>query len=203
MRGTIGATAMHLMNARKFGSNATALIVVLLVVTAAQAAPAIKSLSVTSGPVGTAVTITGSAFGTTQGTSEVTFNGTTATVTSWSATSIAVIVPAAATTGDVIVTVSDTESNGVVFTVTPKITALSFPGGPAQMGVIITGTTFGSTQGTSTITLNGTAMTVISWSSTSIKAQVPTAGTSGNIVVKVAGNSSNGQSFTVTAYGCT
>ena len=38
--------------------------------------PGIGSLSVTSGPVGTAVTITGTNFGATQGTSTVKFNGT-------------------------------------------------------------------------------------------------------------------------------
>jgi hypothetical protein len=180
-----------------------AMLVIVLASIAAQAAPAITKLSVTSGPVATPVTITGTAFGATQGTSKVTFNGTTATVSSWSATSIAVTVPAAATTGNVVVTVSGTASNGVAFTVTPHITTLSFPSGPAQMGVIITGTTFGAAQGASTITLNGTAMPVITWSSTSITAQVPVGGTTGNIVVKVVGNSSNTKAFTVAAYGCT
>jgi hypothetical protein len=47
--------------------------------------PSITSLSPTSGPVATAVTIAGANFGTTQGTSTVTFNGTTATPTSWGA----------------------------------------------------------------------------------------------------------------------
>jgi hypothetical protein len=180
-----------------------AMLVIALASIAAQAAPAITKLSVTSGPVATPVTITGTAFGATQGTSKVTFNGTTATVTTWSATSIAVTVPAAATSGNVVVTVSGTASNGVAFTVTPHITTLSFPAGPAQMGVIITGTTFGAAQGASTITLNGTNMSVITWTSTTITAQVPVGGTTGNIVVKVAGNSSNTQAFTVAAYGCT
>src|SRR5262249_54146471 len=54
----------------------------------------------------------------TQGTSTVTFNGTTATPTSWSATSIVVPVPAGATTGNVVVTVGGLASTGVSFTVT-------------------------------------------------------------------------------------
>ena len=74
--------------------------------------PTITSLAPTSGPVGTAVTITGTNFGATQGTSTVTFNGTTATPTSWSATSIVVPVPAGATTGNVVVTVGGLASNG-------------------------------------------------------------------------------------------
>jgi hypothetical protein len=203
MRSNTILIEMRLPQAARLIVCGIAMLVIVLTGIAAQAAPAITKLSVTSGPVGTPVTITGTAFGATQGTSKVTFNGTTATVTTWSATSIAVTVPAAATTGNVVVTVSGTASNGIAFTVTPHVTTLSFPSGPAQMGLIITGTTFGAAQGASTITLNGTTMPVITWTSTTITAQVPTGGTTGNIVVKVAGNSSNTQAFTVTAYGCT
>jgi len=80
------------------------------------AAPVITSLSSTSGPVGMSMKITGTNFGPTQGT--VTFNGTTATVTSWNATSILTSVPSGATTGNVVVTVGGVASNGVSFTVT-------------------------------------------------------------------------------------
>jgi hypothetical protein len=77
-------------------------------------APSITSLSVTSGTVGTAVTITGSDFGS-SGT--VTFNGTAATVTSWSAGSISVTVPVGAVPGsvNVVVTVNGVTSNAVAF----------------------------------------------------------------------------------------
>jgi len=80
-------------------------------------APSITSLSPTSGAVGTAVTIGGSGFGASQSTSTVKFNGTTATPTSWLATSIVAPVPTAATTGSVVVTVGGVASNGVNFTV--------------------------------------------------------------------------------------
>src|SRR5262249_59695343 len=81
------------------------------------APPSISSLSLTSGPVGTSVTINGSNFGTTQGTSTVKFNGIAATpITSWSATQIVAPVPTGATTGNVVVTVSNKASNGVNFT---------------------------------------------------------------------------------------
>ena len=52
--------------------------------------PAITNLNPTSGPVGTSVTITGTNFG---AAGTVTFNGTTATPTSWTATSIMAPVP--------------------------------------------------------------------------------------------------------------
>src|SRR5260370_28720705 len=117
--------------------------------TRAQAAgPTISSLSVTSGPVGTSVTITGSSFGSNQGSSTVKFNGTTATATSWSATSIATTVPTGATTGNVVVTVSNKASNGVNFIVTPHITNLSPTSGAVGALGTITRTTFVSTQAT-------------------------------------------------------
>ena len=89
------------------------------------ATPSITSLNPTSGPVGTGVTITGTNFGSSQGTSTVTFNGTAGTSTSWSATGIAVPVPIGATTGNVLVTVRGVASNGVSYTVTtpPTITS--------------------------------------------------------------------------------
>jgi hypothetical protein len=79
--------------------------------------PSVTSLTPTSGAAGTAVTITGTNFGTTQGTSTVTFNGTAASPTGWSATSISTPVPAGATTGPVVVTVNGVASNGVAFTI--------------------------------------------------------------------------------------
>ena len=77
--------------------------------------PNITSVSPSSGPVGTSVTITGTNFGATQGT--ISFNGTPATPTSWSATSIVASVPAGATTGNVVVAVGGVASAGVAFSV--------------------------------------------------------------------------------------
>jgi hypothetical protein len=161
--------------------------------------PTITSLSPTSGPVATAVTIAGNNFGATKGTSTVTFNGTAATPTSWSATSLVVPVPAGATTGSVIVTVGGLASNATSFTVTvaPTITSLSPTSGPVATAVTIVGTGFGATQGTSTLTFNGTTATPTSWSATSIVVPVPTGATTGNVVVTVNGLASNAVSFTV------
>jgi len=86
-------------------------------------APAITSLTPSSAAVGTAATIAGTDFGAIQGTSTVTFNGTVATPTSWSATNIVAPVPSGATTGPVVVTVNGAASNGVAFSV------MSPPGG--------------------------------------------------------------------------
>jgi len=63
------------------------------------------------------VTIAGTNFGSAQGGSTVTFNGTAATPANWSASSIEAPVPAGAASGDVVVTVNGTASNGVQFLV--------------------------------------------------------------------------------------
>src|SRR2546429_15773 len=163
-------------------------------------APSIASLNPTSGLVGASVTIAGANFGATQGTSTVTFNGTAATPTSWSATSIVAPVPSGATTGNVVVTVGGVASNGVSFTVTvpaPSITSLSPTSGIIGTSVTIAGANFGATQGTSTVKFNGTVATPTSWGATSIVAPVPAGATTGNIVVTVGGVASNGASFTV------
>src|SRR5216684_3210987 len=83
-------------------------------------APSITSLTPASGPFGFSVTIAGSNFGSTQGTSTVTFGGINAAVTSWSAGSIVVTVPAGVPLGavPVVVTVPGAgASNSVTFTV--------------------------------------------------------------------------------------
>ena len=98
---------------------------------AISSAPTLLSLSPTAGSTGTVITISGSGFAATQGTSTVTFNGTTAAPTSWSATSIVVPVPVAATTGNVVVTVGGLARNALTFTVTaaPTFTSLAPTGG--------------------------------------------------------------------------
>jgi sugar lactone lactonase YvrE len=78
-------------------------------------APVIDLVNPASGTIGTSITISGSNFGAVQGSSTVTFNGITATPTSWTNTSILAPVPAEATSGPVVVTVGGVASNGVNF----------------------------------------------------------------------------------------
>ena len=172
--------------------------------TVTSSSPSITSLSPTSGVVGAAVTIAGSNFGASQGTSSVTFNGKTATPTSWSATSIVAAVPAGATTGSVVVTVGGVASNSVTFTVAtagPSISSLSPTSGVVGTPVTITGSNFGSSQGTSSVSFNGIIGAPTSWTATSIVVPVPTGATTGGVVVSVGGVASNGMTFTVTTPG--
>src|SRR5204863_2248 len=116
----------------------------------AAAAPTISSLTPTSAAVGASVTIAGSAFGSTQGTSTVKFNTTTATVTTWGAASIVAVVPVGATTGNVVVTVAGVPSSGTSFSVVPapSITTLTPSSGAVGVSVTIAGASFGAAQGT-------------------------------------------------------
>jgi len=79
--------------------------------------PAITSLAPTAGPAGTSIIITGSGFGATQGSSTISFNGITATASSWSDTTVVTTVPVGATTGMVVVRGGGGPSNGLLFAV--------------------------------------------------------------------------------------
>jgi hypothetical protein len=145
------------------------------------------------------VTITGANFGPTQGTNGVTFNGIPASVVSWAAGSILAQVPEGATTGNVVVTVGGAASNGVLFTVVgvPSITGLSPTSGPVGTVVTITGTNFGTAQGSSLLNFNWAAATPTFWSDTTITVPVPLSASTGSVVVTVYGAASNGVKFTV------
>jgi hypothetical protein len=71
------------------------------------------------GPSGSSVTITGTNLGSMQGASSVSFNGVTATVSSWSAMTVVAIVPTSATSGPLVANVNGVSSNGLTFTVGP------------------------------------------------------------------------------------
>lgn len=161
--------------------------------------PSISSLSPTSGCASSSVTIAGTTFGSSQGSSTVTFNGALAAPTSWSDTSIVVPVPSNASTGPVVVTTSDGASNGVTFTIpgAPTISGTSLSSGSIGTAVTIDGSCFGTSQGGSTVTFNGVSATSTSWSETAINTSVPGNASSGPVLVKVNGVNSNGVLFTV------
>ena len=162
-------------------------------------APVISRLDPDSGLVDASVTIEGSNFGTSSGT--VTFNGTTASTTSWDSNEIQTSVPSGATTGPVVVRTSGGQSSaGVSFTVTlpaPVISRLDPDSGLVDASVTIEGSNFGTSSGT--VTFNGTTASTTSWDSDEIQTRVPDGATSGAVVVRTAGGqSSAGVAFTVT-----
>src|SRR5580658_11224417 len=60
---------------------------------------------------------------------------------------------------------------------TPKITLMTPQEGPVGTVVVIIGSGFGTTQGSSTVTFNGTPVTWVSWGSSTLQVEVPVGAT--------------------------
>ena len=173
------------------------------VVAPTSAAPQITSLNRNYGAPYATITLTGSNFGSTQGSSTVAFNGVNASsYSSWSSTSIAAVVPTSATSGNVTVTVggqTSATSSATAFTVypDPKITAISPTSGSVGTVVTITGTNMkdGGTHGS--VTFNGVYTPYNSVSATSIQVAVPSGASTGPISVYANGAVANSATFTV------
>ena len=155
--------------------------------------PVVTSVSPSSGPVGTQIQVTGSGFGATQGSSSLLVSGNTASVTSWSDTSITATVPQAAYTGGVYIFNGSVYSNtNITFTVpVPQITSLVPSSGVVATQVTINGTGFHSSQSSNSVTFNGYTASVSSWSDTQIIASVPVNARTGPVRVNLYGNPSN------------
>ncbi|MEW6554180.1 MAG: IPT/TIG domain-containing protein [Actinomycetota bacterium] len=153
------------------------------------------------GTQGATITLQGSGFGATRGTSYVKFGTVKVTnYISWTPNEIQVKVPAgAAGLLNVSVTTTGGTSNLLPFKVTPRITKISPASGPVGTTVTVTGAGFGATRGTSTVKFGITAVTsYVSWSNTQIVVKVPQTGVgTKDIVVTTSGGKSNGFPFTV------
>src|SRR5579864_3210222 len=173
--------------------------------------PGISSLSPTSGAPGTPVTINGSNFGSTQGSSTVTFNGVpAASITTWGTSSITAVPPSNVTTGPINVTVNSINSNPTqTFTVTtPAIGNLSPPAAAVGALVNINGSGFYSQGLTTQVYLNGVQVPIAYWGgnptypsmgTNQLTVRVPTGATSGNLTVVIGSVTSNAVAFTVEA----
>jgi uncharacterized repeat protein (TIGR03803 family) len=160
-------------------------------------APTINSFTPTSGPVGTAVLITGSNL---TGATRVSFNGVNAvSYTVNSDTQITVTVPTGATTGTLtVITPGGTATSASSFTVLPAPTISSFSpvSGPIATTVTIKGTHF---TGTTAIVFNKTAVTSFTVKSdTQLSTRVPNGATTGPIKVTApGGTATSSTSFVV------
>lgn len=138
------------------------------------------------GAPGVAVMITGSHFDPLPANNTVRFNGIAATVTSASATSLVVTVPAAATTGKISVTVgSSTGASGQNFIVTapdtPTVDSFTPTTGASGTTVTVTGTKFDPAAGKTTVKLNAATLTATGMSTTQFSFAVPANVGSGRI----------------------
>lgn len=145
------------------------------------AGPAVESVTPESGGVGMLVTIKGTGFGASQGSSTVTFNGITATPTSWSDTQIQVPAPLADNSGYIEVTVGGISSSPVIFSMPPTVTGLSCSLCVSGSTITINGYNFGPSQVrfsypvlTSTrASAYSTLPQVVSWTDTQIQVVMP------------------------------
>src|SRR5262249_37392915 len=109
---------------------------------------------------GQSVTVGGTGFGATQGTSSVALNGTSVTSSSWTDTAIAFTVPQGSASGPVAVTVGGNGSNSLTLTVvttgTVAGTITRWAGGSALSGATVQAVLTGIVKGTATSAANGT-----------------------------------------------
>ncbi len=203
--------------------------------------PTITSTSPSTPAPGDAVTLTGQNFGSTQGSSYLTlaqgntswgapFDGAKLTITSWSETSIKFDLPPDSgpfpllpgQPATITVTVAGQTSPAATLNIAgtsapaPAISSVSPASTTAGSAVTLTGQNFGSTQGSSYLTLaegstswgapfDGATLTITSWSATSITFQLPpdsgsfplSPGTA-TVTVTVGGQTSNSENITIT-----
>ena len=123
-------------------------------------APVITGVSPATGTIGSQAVISGTGFGSTQNGSTVTLNGAQVTVNTWSNTSISITIPAGATSGSLMVSVSPSmnASNPVIFLVTTQ----SLPAGWLDQDVGQVGTVGAASYANGTFTVKGAGTSV--WS---------------------------------------
>jgi YD repeat-containing protein len=142
----------------------------------------------TSGPVGTTVTINGTGFSTTISSDSVSFNGTSATISSATANQMVTTVPSGATTGTIsITTPAGTFTTSSSFTVTtstgaPTITSFTPTVAAPGTSLSISGTNFSATAANDQLRFNITRQFASSATSTSISTTTPVS-TSGHVQV--------------------
>lgn len=159
---------------------------------------AIEKISPTGGSAGTEVIFTGTGFSAVAAENHVKFNGEDAEVVKATETALTVKAPAGGTTGKVSVTLNNNTAEGPVFTYLapdqPQILSISPEVGwdYTLNSVTINGKNFGNDQQKVTVTFDGKAASIQSFSGTKLVVSPPVhdAGKV-NVIVKVDGVSSN------------
>src|SRR5262249_4883229 len=88
--------------------------------------------------------------------------------------------------------------NGWGIASAPNITAVQPSAAPVSAPITISGTNFGASQNSSTVSFNGTHAIATSWGNSQILTSVPPGATTGSVMVTVGGLAGNGVAFTVT-----
>ncbi|MFZ5950230.1 MAG: IPT/TIG domain-containing protein, partial [Candidatus Rifleibacteriota bacterium] len=146
---------------------------------------------------GAQLTITGEGFGDQQGNSVIKFAGpANAPVNSWSDGKIIVQVPADAVTGELTATVQQltiTLGSLDVVGITQMTPTLAIAGNE----VTVSGTGFGSEQGSSVLKVGEASAEILSWSNQQIKFKIPPSAKPADVKVVKTGNYSNSTLLTV------
>jgi len=162
--------------------------------------PVISSVSPTTARAGDSITISGTGFGSTQGSGQVWLGSKLAgSITSWSDTQIVATVASGSVTGTAQVQQGGVWNNYGTFTViTPVLSSISPTSGPVGTQVTFTGTGFGTTQGSGKVWLANKYATIVSWSDTQVVATVIAGSSTSASQVLQGGVWSNTITFTVT-----
>ncbi len=146
-------------------------------------APTITSMAPSSGPVGIPVTLTGTSFGASQGSSTVVLNGTNAVATSWSNTTIVAIVPTGASSGTFTVTVNGQPASSPAFTITP------LPSGWSDQDIGSVGLTGSASYATGIFTVKGAGHGLSSYTTDGMHFAYQTLSGDGTILARVVSTS--------------
>jgi subtilisin family serine protease len=144
-------------------------------------APTITALSTLEGPTGTSVVVSGTSF---VGVTAVKVGGVVGSYAVTSATSLKVTVPPAAVTGPVTVTTTGGTGIGPVFTVDPKVSAVAPLSGVAGSNVSLSGTGLAGATEVDFVGASAPAV-IVSNTSISVVAKVPSDATNGQVTVHV------------------
>jgi hypothetical protein len=163
-------------------------------------APAIASLSPSTGPIGIPFAVSGTSFGTYNGSNtRVKFGATSASISVWNNTTITGTVPGLPAGTVAVVVERQTgsaimQSNLASFAVqTPQIASLTPSSGPIGAPFTLQGSGFGPYNGSNTrVKIGGALVSVSVWNDTTISGRVPGASPSGEqplVVERVSGSS--------------
>lgn len=161
-------------------------------------APTISGITPESGYIGDEVTISGANFSEVTAENAVSFNGQEAEVTEASATSLKVLVPEDATTGEVEVTVNGKTATGPIFTVEqpePIISGFAPESGKVGQEVTISGENFSEVASENRVTFNGKEAEVLTATETELTVKVPSRAGSGPVAVSVGETTAEGEAF--------
>lgn len=150
--------------------------------------PTISNFSPANGAPGTLVTVTGTGFPSDPKKIEVKFGGISAPVKSATPTTVTAEVPTGAVSGIITVTAENTTlTTSSEFIVSAVIESFSPAMGKAGTTITIKGTGFGAATTDNVVKIGDEALSVISASTTSISATIPTNAATNKITVTVRG----------------